>query len=152
MKKLIILIIATFCFANNILSQIPYRPYSQYNGDKASYLKFNFDERGNLYQGKTFADLIKDIEITPIGYYVFGSISKVDNRGYVLGIDLYFSHYDNINYHPIKDIYLTIYWDSPILDDNVKLLEKQFPSESWVIQHYYYFQDKKIKMVKYKVL
>ena len=64
-------IILSFIITFTATSQttLPYRSFSQFNGDIAAYLKYNFDDRSNQYQGKTFGDLMKDMEITPLDYY-----------------------------------------------------------------------------------
>jgi hypothetical protein len=152
MKKLIILIILIVSFSVNVISQLPYRPLSDYNGNKAAYLKYNFDERGSVYVGNTFENLLNNVELAPLGYIRFMAESKNDNQTYILGITVFFSNYYSNNFSPLNDNYLTIWWETPFLLDEIKEVEKQYPANNWVVQHYNYFKDKRIKLIKFKVM
>lgn len=151
--KLFTTVVLICIFAYTAKAQmLPYRPFSEFNNDIEGYLKYNFDERGNLYQGKTFAELMKDVEIKPLGYEVTSARSKTDNKSYILQIDVYFNHKIAYEYHPTMDAFLTIFWEIPYLSILEKDLEKQYPSDVWVSQHYDFFKDKKIKFVKFRLL
>lgn len=152
MKNIIILIVTAICLTTNIYSQLPYRPYSEFKGDKGAYLKYNLEDRGINFQGKTLGELFGSIELTPVGYERFMTISKIDNRSYMLGLTVFYSKYYNNDFSPLHDSYFTIWWETPFLLDEIKVIEKQYPAEKWVIQHYNYFKDKKIKLLKYKVM
>jgi len=151
-KKIIVLIVATISLAASVFGQLPYRSYSEFKGDKGAYLKYNFEDRGNIYQGKTLGELLGNIEITPVGYMRYMAESNNDNRTYMLGLIVFFSKYYSDDFSPLNDYYLTIWWETPFLLDEIKVIEKQYPAEKWVIQHYNYFKDKKIEMLKYKIM
>ncbi len=152
MKKIIVLIVATISLAANVYGQLPYRSYSEFKGDKGAYLKYNLEDRGINYQGKTLGELFSSIELTPVGYMNYLAESNNDNRTYTLGMDVIFSRNLSNVFNPIKDVYITIWWETPFLFDAVQTIEKQYPPEKWVIQHFNFFKDKKIEMLKYKVM
>ena len=98
MKRTIILAITFVClFAHNAFSQQPYRTFKQCGEDIEKYLKYNFEERveGNykLYEGKTFAQLMSDLEIKPLGFIHTALIGKHSNDGgsVITVIDLFFT-------------------------------------------------------------
>lgn len=152
MKKIIVLIVATISLAANVYGQLPYRSYSEFKGDKGAYLKYNLEDRGINFQGKTLGELFGSIELTPVGYMKYMAESNNDNRTYMLGLIIFYSKYYSNDFSPLYDSYITIWWETPFLLDEIKVIEKQYPAEKWVIQHYNYFRDKKIKLLKYKVM
>jgi hypothetical protein len=152
MKKLLIVILAFTCYTTAALCQLPYRPLSEFNGDKGAYLKYNFEEREDLFIGHTFAYLLSSSELPPTGHVRVMAISKNDNNSYMIGIYLYFSRKFPNSFNPFKDDYLTIYWETPFTFDDLQILEKQFPANQWVPEHYNYFKDKKIKMIRYRIM
>lgn len=85
-------------FAHNALSQQPYRSFKQCGEDIEKYLKYNFEERveGNykLYEGKTLAQLMSDLEIKPLGFSHTGLVGGNNNDGYpvMVSVNLYFTY------------------------------------------------------------
>ncbi len=152
MKRLIVLIVATISFAANVYGQLPYRQYSEFKGDKGAYLKYNLEDRGINFKDKTLGELFSSIEITPVGYESYVAESNYDNQTYMTRIVIFFSRYYSNDFSPLHDYYFTIWWQTPFLFDAVQTIEKQYPPEKWVIQHFNFFKDKKIEMLKYKVM
>ena len=173
MKRTIILAISFVClFAHNTFSQQPYRTFKQCDNDIKKYLKYNFKDRvGNnqLYQGKTFAQLMSDLEIKPLGFArVIKSSSG--NDSYLAGIYLFFTCYNGVEYSEPKDEYLAIGFETPILHSSSATREKArlsppikgqkkydspsdlvdvYPENKWVSQHYNFFKDQKIEAINY---
>jgi hypothetical protein len=150
MKKTALIIFILACSSTSITSQLPYRSFAQFNGDEEAYLKYNFVERGNLFEGKTLAELLNSNELLPLGYERFLGQSKTDNHTYLIAISLYFSRDYGNDFSPFRDQYLTIFWETPVVFDELKAIEKLFPAKYWTDQHYNYFKDKKIKLVRYR--
>ena len=89
---------------------LTYRSYSQFNNDMGAYLETNFDKRSDCYKGKTFGEMMSDMEITPISYSRVSSIYTYVNKITVPYIELIFQHASNGTENPLKDIYIRIYW------------------------------------------
>jgi hypothetical protein len=146
MKKLIIFTAVLFFTTLTATSQtLPYRPFSEFNNDIGAYLQYNFDKRGDAYIGKTFAELMKDMELKPLEFTpIFRSDSKSS------GISLGFKFTSTAHFLPWKDEFITIMWEIPFDDYLMLSLRKTYPSEKWVTQHYDFFKDLKIKKVTNK--
>ena len=70
MKRTILLFILSVLISSTLQAQqtLPYHSYSDFNGNVAAYLKYNFEYRSRVYSGKTFAQMMNDMEIQPLGY------------------------------------------------------------------------------------
>jgi hypothetical protein len=167
-------------FTEMSFSQQPYRSLKECGNDTVKYLKYNFMERGDiyLYQGKTFAQLLYDLEIKPIGLLPIYSTTLgynsngEGNKDGNVAIELYFkcSNHLGLKYHPLKDEYITISWEKTILFRNSSIpsnsqisppvkgqmkyesvsdLFKAYPEYDWVPQYYDFFKDQKIKVIRY---
>jgi hypothetical protein len=149
MKKLIILsavmIYTTFTATSQTL---PYRPFSQFNNEIGAYLLYNFDKRGDVYKGKTFSELIKDMELKPLDFLPIFRTGPSTSQ--FAGISLCFSFISTTHYIPWKDEFITIMWETPLESSLILSLIKTYPREKWVSQHYDFFKDLKIDVVKYK--
>ena len=179
MKRTIILAITFVClFAHNAFSQQPYRTFKQSGEDIEKYLKYNFEERveGNykLYEGKTFAQLMSDLEIKPLGFSYTGLAGTTysDGRYVIVSIDLYFTCRDGKKFSSRTDEYISIFWETPILNSNIASRTKAklsppakgqkkyealsdliavYPTSKWVSQHYDFFKDHKIEIIRYSL-
>lgn len=154
MNKQIIFIALCFFITQNASSQsLPYKSFSQFNGDFETYLKYNFVERADFYKGKTFGDLMKDIEITPIEYFCTYSMSTtqgVDTK--IVAVTIVFKHTgEGGKRRRVSDPQLIIVWEIPFSYTPWKSFDSQYPSDKWVNQHYEFFKDKKIKLIWYGV-
>ena len=69
---------------------LTYRSYSQFNNDMGAYLEINFDKRSDCYKGKTFGEMMSDMEIIPIGYSLIFSYYMNINKTTVHSLDLIF--------------------------------------------------------------
>lgn len=125
----------------------PFKAISQFNGNVMNYLKYNVDERTDYYKGKTVAELLSDLNINPIGYMtIMQDCMDGPCKTGLSGIEIYFKHYDS-DYSPMKDDYVTIYFENIISKDKFKELDQKFPSKTWVQRHYDFFKDMIIKNV-----
>jgi hypothetical protein len=151
MQKLLLLSAALLCLYTAHSQQLPYCPYATFNNDVAAYLEYNFDTRGKtLYQGKTFDDLMKDMGIVPIGFMPTYTTSISDNYTRNTWIDLYFKHVNSDGrYDPLRDTFITIYWETPFISNALVDLIKQYPYSTWVSQHYDFFKDKVIESIEF---
>ncbi|RYY07385.1 MAG: hypothetical protein EOP43_03410 [Sphingobacteriaceae bacterium] len=60
-----------------------YRPLATFHSDTASYIKYNFIERKQVYLNKKINVLIEDLEV-PVRYYTDGTSAKyVDSVPYI---------------------------------------------------------------------
>ena len=152
-KLLIILVFGVSAFAvraqqNTDTMALAYCSYSQFNNNKGAYLEINFDKRSDCYKGKTFGEMMSDMEITPISYSRVSSIYTYVNKITVPYIELIFQHASNGTENPLKDIYIRIYWETPF--DSKELASiKQYPRSNWVSQHADFFRNKVIKSIEY---
>ena len=175
MKKTIILAITFLCvFAQTSLSQKPYRSFRECSNDTIKYLKYNFLERGDnsLYKGKTFAQLMSNVEIKPINFWLVSNEDPSNDISVVTGIELFFtsSTGNKARSNPLRDQYIEIYWETPILHSSTATKtkarlsppvkgQKKYESASeffsvytlglWIPEFYEYFKDQKIKAVSY---
>jgi hypothetical protein len=149
MKK-IILLISIVAFANNASAQCDqiYRFYRQFNNNIGAYLETNFDKRSDCYKGKTFGEMMSDMEITPISYSYVRSIYAYVNKTTIPYIELIFQHASNGIYNPLRDIYIRIYWETPF-DSKEFASIKEYPISNWVSQHADFFSNKVIKSIEY---
>jgi len=174
MKKTIILAITFVCvFAQTSFSQRPHRSFRECSNDTIKYLKYNFLERGDnsLYKGKTFAQLFADLEVKPINLWCVVEIHPT-GISEVIGIELFFtsSTGNKAKSHPLKDQYIRIYWETPILQVSTATMMKArlsppvkgqkkyesaseffsvYPPGLWIPEFYDYFKDQKIKAIYY---
>ncbi len=158
--QLVLVSSSVFC------QQLPYRKFLQFNGDIGAYLKYNFEERGNyLYAGRTFAQLMADLEINPILYtstswYFRGDIANQT------GIILYFT-INGEKLSIVKDQHISIYWETSVFHSNEKIRLKRldkgnkdakhynsvmelnlaYPEDKWVKEHYDFYKNFRIKSI-----
>ncbi|MEI8273857.1 MAG: hypothetical protein WCG08_14675 [Paludibacter sp.] len=150
MKKLILLIALSLFLTHNAISQtLPYKPFSQFNGDIESYLKYNFVDRSDYYKGKSFGDLMKDMETSPLEYFGTYLMPSQGNDILVTKITLVFKHTRADGRYSIRDTQIAIVWETPFSSTLWKDLNNQYPKNNWVIEHYDFFKDKKIKGIWY---
>ena len=150
MKKLFLsclLVLSAIAASAQIL---PYRPYAEYNGDMGTYLKYNFEERSDLYKGKTIGDLLKDVELTPIGYSLTSWYSQDDYKFYVFKIDIVFKRKTEGQFSEISDEYLSIYLETPFAYEEIRPLYKKTFGKTWTTEDYEFLKDKTIKVIKYQ--
>ena len=127
---------------------LTYRSYSQFNNNKGAYLEINFDKRSDCYKGKTFGEMMSDMEISPISYSYVSSIYVYVNKVTIPYIELIFQHASNGTENPLKDIYIRVYWETPI-DSNELDSINEYPLSNWVSQHTDFFRNKVIKSIEY---
>ena len=120
MKKLIILFYLVFISFTALAQTKPYRHYAEFSGDIAAYLKYNFEDRGNLYQNKTIEELLKNVELNPIGYSPVLAELKADGQTYIIRVDIYFKCKINGKFNPLHDDFLTVYLEPYILWSELK--------------------------------
>jgi hypothetical protein len=151
MKKLLFLSFFVLASFTTMAQTLPYRSYAEFNGDMGAYLKYNFEDRGNLYQGKTIGDLLKDVELTPIGYSAGLAEAKADGQTYVLELYIVFKRKKDGEFNSLRDEYLTVYIEEPwFLWSELKPYYDIYTGKKWTQQDYEVIKDKKIKVVLYQ--
>ena len=152
-KLLTIFIFVVSAFAvraqqNTDTIALTYRSYSQFNNDMGAYLEINFDKRSDCYKGKTFGEMMSDMEIIPVGYSLIFSYYININKTTVHSLDLIFKHKEDLKNNELKDIYIRIYWETPFESKEFASI-KQYPPSNWVSQHTDFFRNKVIKSIEY---
>ena len=94
---------------------------------------------------------MKDMEITPLDYSCKWISPNPNNNSYVTGINIVFKHTKSCGKYSVTDAQLSIGWETPFLLSLFKDLDKQYPCNKWVSQHYDFFKDMKIKRVRYGI-
>jgi len=145
MKRTILLFNLSVLISSTLQAQqtLPYHSYSDFNGNVAAYLKYNFEYRSKAYTGKTFAQMMNDMEIQPLGYIAIFQLPSGTNPS----ILLYFKAERKDKFHELRDDYITIIWETTISSESVVGLTKRYPDTMWVAQHYDFFKDKIIKRI-----
>jgi hypothetical protein len=150
MKRFIFsILLCGLVFHSTSAQTLTYKPYSQFKGNVKAYLKTNFEQRKSAYVGKTFAYLLKEMEIQPVGF--IGSYREMaDGKVVCYNILLFFKHNNNrgIN-HEILDDYIVIVWNKPFSNTALIQLVKQYPYDKWVSQHYDFFKNMVIQDIIY---
>ncbi len=147
MKKQIILFIGLI-FSYNVISQtVPYKSFPQFNGNMEAYLKYNFVNRESVYVGKTFGDMMKDMEINPIQSIFTFVLSNDKYNNTAVTICLVFQHTNPKGNYSIRDPQLYIDWEDPIPLTSVLDLDKSYPQQKWVSQYYDFYKGRKIKKI-----
>ncbi len=152
-RLLTVLILGVSIFAvkaqqNTDTIALAYRSYSQFNNDMGAYLEINFDKRSDCYKGKTFGEMMSDMEIIPVGYSLIFSYYININKTTVHSLDLIFKHKEDLKNNELKDIYIRIYWETPFDNQELESI-KQYPRSNWVSQHADFFRNKVIKSIEY---
>ena len=89
MKKLTILILlVTASIASKSQSDLPYKALSAFSNDTTAFLRYNFKTRADCYKGKTVADVLKDLQLTP-KMFISKSSTRVNKYA---GIRIYVSN------------------------------------------------------------
>lgn len=93
-------------------SDLPYKPFSAFDGDTVEYLKYNFTTRGAYYKGKKVSDIVNDLEF-PVLYIGEVMVSHpVDGPKLIHKMDLVIHQYDSAP-HPFLDYYVSIGFANP---------------------------------------
>ena len=89
MKKIIllsILIVSALCVKAQC--NLPYKSISDFKNDTSAFVMYNFMDRADCYAGKTFADVITDLQI-PVKNFAYRNLEKMiglNKLQYLLGI------------------------------------------------------------------
>lgn len=130
---------------DTIVNPVVYYPYSRFYGDVRSYLKYNFEKRSYIYSGKTFENLMKDLELTPLSY---GPMMKCCNPHVCFAIELYFKNIGKEN-SPLFDDYLVVYWKTDIIAEDIWKLSDLCPNYKWTDASSNFFKDKIVYKIVY---
>lgn len=150
MKKILlfVLLLMATLYADAQCTQ-PYKAFNQFANDTTAFLRYNFKTRADCYKGKTVADVLKDLQLTP-KMFISKSSTRVNKYA---GIRIYVSNTTllDILQNPgrkTQDIY--IYW--PDLMDSTevtRLIRKYKDTDVWVQEYYDFFKNMIVGEVKY---
>ncbi|SBW03427.1 exported hypothetical protein [uncultured Dysgonomonas sp.] len=150
MKKILlfVLLLMAILYADAQCTQ-PYKSFNQFANDTTAFLRYNFKTRADCYKGKTVADVLKDLQLTP-KMFISKSSTRVNKYA---GIRIYVSNTTllDILQNPgrkTQDIY--IYW--PDLMDSTevtRLIRKYKDTDVWVQEYYDFFKNMIVGEVKY---
>ncbi len=137
MKKIIILLVLLLSvMGSSAQCNLPYKSLQEFRNDTLSYAEYNFGKRRQFYQGKTFENFVKDLEIEPkrisFGY------ARNDIFSYML-----------LTISEEKDIYIYIYWELGYKFSSYK--NADLKNRGWTTPEFYnYFKEFKIKEVNFR--
>ena len=88
MKKMLlfILLLTAALYAEAQCTQ-PYKAFNQFANDTTAFLRYNFKTRADCYKGKTVADVLKDLQLTPKRFVPLSSTRVNKYRGIYIYVD-----------------------------------------------------------------
>jgi hypothetical protein len=152
MKKLLLIILFSMAglYAGAQCTE-PYRPFSEFANDTTAFLRYNFNTRSACYAGKTVAEVLKDLQLSP-KRFVPKSSTRVNKYA---GICIYLdstSFYDVAQNPGRKTQIIYIYWpdlmDSREVTILIRTAYKDY-GDTWIPQYYDFFKDIIVGEVKY---
>ncbi|WP_280644194.1 MULTISPECIES: hypothetical protein [unclassified Dysgonomonas] len=141
MKKIIlILFFILFTLGASAQCNKPYKAFSAFAKDTTAFLRYNFKERTDCYKGKTVAQVLTDLQLTPKSYVPIPSTYKNKYSGIYVYVDNSYSA-QRIENPKMKTQYIYIYW--PELMDYTDLLKliRKYDDDVWVQEHYNFFKN-----------
>ena len=127
----------------------PYKAFNQFANDTTAFLQYNFSTRADCYKGKTVADVLKDLQLTP-KMFITKSSTRVNKYA---GIRIYVSNTTLLDIlqdpgRKTQDIY--IYWPD-LMDDTelIRLIRKYKDTDTWVQEYYDFFKSMVVGKVSY---
>lgn len=142
MITFLISLLSVYCF-----SAKPYRPLSEFDKNVGCYLRYNFENRAEIYLGKTFEYFYKDLEIEPFAYSRTLDEKSKDGKEYVNSVTLYIKSVGK--YRPLFDEYIIVDFEESFLSGNIDPVKKPFLSARWLkFYHYDFLKNKKIKSIR----
>lgn len=88
MKKILLFILfsITVLYAEAQCTQ-PYKAFNQFANDTTAFLQYNFSTRADCYKGKTVANVLKDLQLTPKRFVSLSSTRVNKYRGIFIYVD-----------------------------------------------------------------
>jgi hypothetical protein len=150
MKKILlfILLVTAALYVEAQCNQ-PYRAFSTFANDTTAFLQYNFSARADCYKGKTVADVLKDLQLTP-KIFIPKSSTRVNKYA---GISIYVDNttiLDILRDPGRKTQYIYIYWPDLMDDTNMITLRRTYDNGGvWIQQYYDFFKNMVVGEVKY---
>ncbi len=127
----------------------PYKAFNQFANDTTAFLQYNFSTRADCYKGKTVANVLKDLQLTP-KRFITKSSTRVNKYA---GIRIYVSNttaLDMLQNPGRKTQYIYIYWPDLMDDTEVIKLRRTYDNGgAWIQQYYDFFKNMVVGEVKY---
>jgi len=143
MKKIVLIVfIVLSIFEIHSQCDLPYRPFSEFSNDTLAFLDYNFETRADCYKGKTVTDVIRDLYFNPVSFdnIATHSLHAANKKDGFRGIMLFIRNQGKEK-NPLKDYYISIYWEEPIDSEKMQYILKKFGSDNWLPQHYNLFKN-----------
>jgi len=127
---------------------LPYKPLSDFGKDTTAFIMYNFMERGDCYEGKTFKDIVDDLKIPIKDFVISSSMQNINNSD---GIYIYIYPLPVIEKlkEELKDAnIIEIIWENELDVDEVHSIKRKYGQSGWNANIYDYFEKMKIKNVR----
>ncbi|MDR2037860.1 MAG: hypothetical protein LBQ60_08050 [Bacteroidales bacterium] len=146
---LIMILSASQITAQRNGATLPYKPAEKFHGDTASYLEYNYVIRSVQYKGRTVGEILKELEY-PVLYIV--EVQRMINPGNPTLIPRLSLSVRQKGEKPsvLKDYYIVISFEKPILSDDYKKVANVPYSDNTVVftpQVYDFLKDMKVSGV-----
>lgn len=143
MKKLLlsIIIIASGVSLVKAQSALPYKSLEDFATDTTAFIKYNFVDRKDHYEGKNLEYLLNDLQITPV-LSGMGFTLEEEKEISFTSLRLY------LNKDGVNSLYIQIHWENPpILNSYMKKLFKKYGVNKWVPRYRQTFGEYLIKNI-----
>ena len=153
MKKMLlfILLLIAALYAEAQCTQ-PYKAFNQFANDTTAFLRYNFSTRADCYKGKTVADVLRDLQLTPQSFVTLPSTRVNKYEGISIHVDnsTILERLQNPSKAMKKTQEIYIYWPD-LMDDTekTKLIRKYKDTDAWVQEYYDFFKNMIVGEVQY---
>ncbi|MFV0312391.1 MAG: hypothetical protein ACK5KN_12185 [Dysgonomonas sp.] len=150
MKKILlfILLLMAALYAEAQCTQ-PYKAFNQFANDTTAFLRYNFSTRADCYKGKTVADVLKDLQLTPRRFTTLSTTRVNKYEGIYIYVDNT-TRLDILQNPGRKTQEIYIYWPDLMDDTSLKTLRRTYDNGgAWIQQYYDFFKNMVVGEVKY---
>ncbi len=153
MKKIIlfILLLIAALHAEAQCTQ-PYKAFNQFANDTTAFLRYNFKTRADCYKGKTVADVLKDLQLTPQSFVTLPSTRVNKYEGISIHVDnsTILERLQNPSKAMKKTQEIYIYWPDLMDGTSLTTLRRTYDNGgAWIQQYYDFFKNMVVGEVKY---
>ena len=126
---------------------LPYKAASMFEGDTAMYLEYNYTIRSAQYKGKTFGEIIGELEYPVLYMAEITMISNFSSPSRVSILNMCI-HQVGEKFHLFKDYTLSVWFENPPDSEDFKKITGNYrdnPFPELTPQLYEFLKDLKIK-------
>lgn len=129
--------------AINAQNELPYKPFSEFQGDTLRYLEYNYTTRAEQYVGKTVGVVLEECELPITQVVNLGGVSMSNQLTLIsLGI-----RQIGIKPSVFKDYYIEIRFATPPPYDKLIDVCDPWAKDNWTPQVYDFIKDLQIKSI-----